>query len=61
MYEAIKRDCLNPKVQNGNIRRDAHKMYRTLQHMTNMMGNKVTVHAITYALAVSEQNACMGE
>ncbi len=61
MYEAIKKGIVSTqKSKMGISGGDAHKMYRALQHMTNMMGNKVTVRAITYALAVAEQNACMG-
>ena len=39
---------------------DAHKVYGALKNLKKMMGNKVTVRAMAYALAVSEQNARMG-
>lgn len=40
---------------------DAHKLYNSLKNLNSMMGNKVTVRAMAYALAVSEQNAGMGK
>lgn len=61
MYQAIKKgiksDKKSPQKISGG---DAHKMYLQLSKLKNMMGNKVTVRAMAYALAVSEQNAQMG-
>lgn len=39
---------------------DAQKVYESLKNLKKMMGNKVTVRAMAYALAVGEQNARMG-
>lgn len=40
---------------------DAHKLYEQTKSLKNMMGNKVTVRAMAYAMAIGEQNACMGQ
>lgn len=61
MLEAIQRGVKSSeKSKHGLVGGDAHKMYRQLKNMRKMMGNKLTVRAIAYALAVNEQNACMG-
>ncbi len=39
---------------------DARKLFSSLKNLSNTMGNKVTIRAMAYALAVVEQNANMG-
>ena len=61
MYEAVHKgiNSTHHKQWTGSGG-DAHKMYNSLKHLNRMMGNKVTVRAMAYALAVAEQNAVMG-
>lgn len=61
MYEALKKGINSTKKSlNGISGGDAHKMYNATKHLGKMMGNKVSVRAMAYALAIGEQNACMG-
>lgn len=62
MYEAVNRGIKSTqKTQWTGSGGDAHKLYNSLKDLKNMMGNKVTVRAMAYALAVTEQNALMGK
>ncbi|MBI4975545.1 L-serine ammonia-lyase, iron-sulfur-dependent, subunit alpha, partial [Candidatus Peregrinibacteria bacterium] len=38
---------------------DSHKMYKMLKKSSKMMGNKLTIKAMAYAMATGEQNSCM--
>lgn len=62
MYEAVRKGIRSTHrsqwTQSGG---DAHRMYNSLKHLNTTMGNKVTVRAMAYALAVAEQNAMMGK
>ena len=61
MYEAVKKGIASTeKSKMGMAGSDAHRMYKALKQMPTMMGNKVTVRAMAYAMGVGEQNACMG-
>jgi L-serine dehydratase len=61
MGEAIGRGVnTSEKSSSGLVGGDAHKMYKQLKNMKDMMGSKVAVRAMAYALAICEQNACMG-
>lgn len=61
MYEAVKKGVnTSQKSKMGMVGGDAKKLYGALKKLGNMMGNKVTVRAMAYAIAVGEQNACMG-
>ena len=61
MYEAVKKGVKSTKKSKmGMVGGDSNKLYKSLKKTGVMMGNKVTVRAMSYALAVSEQNACMG-
>ena len=61
MYEAVKKGIsTTQKSKMGMVGGDAKKLYGALKKLGNMMGNKVTVRAMAYAIAVGEQNACMG-
>lgn len=61
MYEAVKKGVKSTqKSRMGMVGGDAHKLYKSLGKLGEMMGNKVTVRAMAYAIAVGEQNACMG-
>jgi len=61
-YEAIKKGVKYKGLSESGVSGgDAYKVYKQLSKLRNMMGNKVTVRAMAYALAVSEQNANMGK
>ncbi|MCX6734373.1 MAG: L-serine ammonia-lyase, iron-sulfur-dependent, subunit alpha [Candidatus Peregrinibacteria bacterium] len=61
MYEAVRKGIHSTqKSKMGMVGGDAHKMHLALKKMPEMMGNKVTVRAMSYAMAVGEQNASMG-
>ncbi|NIA01903.1 MAG: L-serine ammonia-lyase, iron-sulfur-dependent, subunit alpha [Nitrospirae bacterium] len=61
MYKAVKTGIKsNKKSIMGISGGDAQKIYESLKNLKRMMGNKVTIRAMAYALAVSEQNARMG-
>ncbi len=61
MYEAVKKGIHSTqKSKMGMVGGDAYKIYKALGNTADMMGNKVTVRAMAYAVAVGEQNACMG-
>ncbi len=61
MYEAVKKGIKSTKhTQWTHSGGDAHKMYKSLGNLREMMGNKVTVRAMAYSLAVVEQNALLG-
>ena len=62
MYEAVKKGIKSKRTtQWTHSGGDAHKLYQKLKSLGDMMGNKVTVRAMAYAMAVSEQNAMMGK
>ncbi len=61
MYDAVLRGIKSTqKSRMGMVGGDANKVYKGLKRMGQMMTNKVGLRAMAYALAVSEQNACMG-
>jgi L-serine dehydratase len=61
MYESVKEGIkTTTKSKFGMSGENAHKLYKQLRKLKNMMGNKVTTRAMAYALAVGEQNARMG-
>jgi L-serine dehydratase len=61
MYATVKKGVKSTeKSKMGMVGGDANKLFKSLNRLGGMMGNKVTVRAMAYALAVSEQNACMG-
>ncbi|MFC1616129.1 L-serine ammonia-lyase, iron-sulfur-dependent, subunit alpha [Patescibacteria group bacterium] len=61
MYDAIKRGLKSTKKSKFQLSGgDAQKMYLQIKKLRNMMGNKVGIRAMAYALAVCEQNAQMG-
>lgn len=61
MYKAVKKGIKTGKKSIMGISGgDAQKVYNSLKNLKMMMGNKVTVRAMAYALAVGEQNARMG-
>ncbi len=61
MYEAVKKGIHSTeKSKMGMVGGDAYQVYAATKKLQNMMGNKVTVRAMSYAIAVGEQNACMG-
>lgn len=61
MVEAINRGVnTSEKSPSGLVGGDAHKMFKQLKNMKDMMGSKVAIRAMAYALAICEQNACMG-
>jgi L-serine dehydratase len=60
MYEAVKKGVKSgEKSKMGMVGGDAKKLYSSLENLKDMMGNKVTIRAMAYAMAVGEQNACM--
>ena len=60
MHEAIEKGVKSrEKSKMGMVGGDAYKIHKALKKMSKMMGNKVTVRAMAYAVAVNEQNACM--
>ncbi|MFA6992132.1 MAG: L-serine ammonia-lyase, iron-sulfur-dependent, subunit alpha [Candidatus Gracilibacteria bacterium] len=62
MVEAINRGVnTSEKSVSGLVGGDAHKLFKQLKKMGDMMGSKVGVRAMAYALAVCEQNASMGK
>ena len=61
MQEAIDKGISSKEKSNMKmVGGDARKMFISSKDSTKMMGNKVSLRAMAYALAVSEQNACMG-
>ncbi|MBI5754254.1 L-serine ammonia-lyase, iron-sulfur-dependent, subunit alpha [Candidatus Peregrinibacteria bacterium] len=61
MYEAVKKGIHSTqKSKMGMVGGDAHKMHLALKKIPEMIGNKVTIRAMSYAIAVGEQNAGMG-
>lgn len=61
MYDAVRKGVKSiKKSEFGVSGGDAYKVYKQLSNLKNMMGNKVTVRAMAYAIAVNEQNANMG-
>lgn len=61
MYNAVKEGIKSteksPTKMAGG---DAKKVFDQLKNLKETMGNKVTVRAMAYAMAVGERNACMG-
>ncbi|MBT4916828.1 L-serine ammonia-lyase, iron-sulfur-dependent, subunit alpha [Candidatus Peregrinibacteria bacterium] len=61
MYEAVKEGVKSTKKSKFNLSGgDANKLFQSLSSLKLMMGNKVTVRAMAYAIAVGETNANMG-
>ncbi|MFH1284723.1 MAG: L-serine ammonia-lyase, iron-sulfur-dependent, subunit alpha [Candidatus Peregrinibacteria bacterium] len=61
MYDAVKRGVKSSHIsQSGMSGTDAHKMFNSLEKMDKMMGNKTTIRAMAYAMAVGEENSRMG-
>ncbi len=61
MYKAVKEGIkTSQKSISGISGGDAHKIFTSIKNLKYMMGNKVTIRAMAYALAVGEQNARMG-
>lgn len=61
MYEAVKKGLKSTKKTPTHMSGgDAHKLFLRLKNLRNTMGNKVTIRAMAYAMAVGEQNAQMG-
>lgn len=61
MYEAVERGVRSTKRSRmGMVGGDSNKIFKNLNKMSHMIASKVGVRAMAYALAVSEQNACMG-
>ncbi|MFA5948366.1 MAG: L-serine ammonia-lyase, iron-sulfur-dependent, subunit alpha [Candidatus Gracilibacteria bacterium] len=62
MWEAVQKGLKSTKrtewTESGG---DAHKLFAKLKSLKGMMGSKVTIRAMAYALAVAEQNALMGK
>ncbi|MBD3360751.1 L-serine ammonia-lyase, iron-sulfur-dependent, subunit alpha, partial [Candidatus Peregrinibacteria bacterium] len=61
MYKSVKKGMkTSQKSISGMSGTDAHKLYKQLKNLKNMMGNKVTIRAMAYAMAVGEENVRMG-
>ncbi|MDA1060521.1 MAG: L-serine ammonia-lyase, iron-sulfur-dependent, subunit alpha [bacterium] len=61
MYEAVRAGVKSThKSKMGMVGGDAYLLGVALKKVGTMMGNKVTVRAMAYAIAVGEQNANMG-
>ncbi len=61
MYEAVRKGIKSDeKTETKMTGGDAKNLFKQLNNLRNMMGNKVTVRAMAYATAVGEQNANMG-
>lgn len=61
MQEAVRRGIkTSEKSGTGMAGGDAKKLYDSTKNLSKMMGNKVTLRAMAYAMAIGEQNACMG-
>lgn len=61
MYETVKRGIKSTKKSHmGMVGGNAHKIFKSTRAMSKMFASKVGLRAMAYALAVSEQNACMG-
>ena len=61
MYEAVRKGVKSTeKSKMGMVGGDANKLHKALKKTGIMMGNKVTIRAMSYAFAVGEQNASMG-
>ncbi|QQR83802.1 L-serine ammonia-lyase, iron-sulfur-dependent, subunit alpha [Candidatus Peregrinibacteria bacterium] len=62
MWEAIQTGIkATDKSQYGLVGGDAKKVYDGTKNMANLLGSKVGVRAMAYALATNEQNARMGK
>lgn len=61
MYDAVRKGVrATKKSKFGLSGGDAHKLFKSLNSLKDMMGNKVTIRAMAYAIAVGETNANMG-
>lgn len=61
MYAAVKEGIKSSKKsQWTGSGGDAQKLFEATKGLKTMMGNKVTVRGMAYAVAVAEQNAVMG-
>lgn len=61
MYDCIRKGLKSTKKSRMGITGgDAVKLYASIKNLNRMMGNKVTIRAMSYALAIAEQNAKMG-
>ncbi len=60
MYATVKKGVKSKEKSNmGMAGGDARKLYEATRKTERMMGNKLTLRAMAYAMAVGEQNACM--
>jgi len=60
MYEAVKTGIKSTKKSKmGMVGGDAKKVYQASKRSKDFFGNKVSIRAMAYAIAVGEQNACM--
>lgn len=61
MFDAVMRGVKSTKKSRmGMVGGDANKAWKATKTMSKVFASKVGIRAIAYALAVSEQNACMG-
>ena len=61
MHQAVKEGIKSThKSKFGLSGGDAHKLFEKVKSTKGIMGNKVTMRAMAYAIAVGEQNANMG-
>ncbi len=61
MHDAIKKGVRsNEKSPMGISGGDARKLFKSTKKLSSMMGNRTTIKAMAYAMAIGEQNACMG-
>ncbi len=61
MYDAVRKGVKSGEKSNtGMAGGDAKKLYNSMKKLSEMMGNRTTVRAMAYAMAVGERNACMG-
>ena len=61
MWEAIQKGIKsNEKTKYGLSGADSRKIYKGLSKTSDLLHSKVTIRAMAYALATSEQNALMG-
>jgi L-serine dehydratase len=60
MYTSVRKGVKSKhKSPMGLVGGDAYKIYEATTKMRRMMGNRLTMRAMAYAMAVGEQNACM--
>ncbi len=60
MYDAVRKGIKSTEKSSIKLSGgDAHKLYKQLKSIRDVMIGKVALRAMAYALAVTEQNACM--